>query len=153
MANLLKARSDEIGSLASILGVLIGIVGFSFTWYQLYATERTLRSANTYQIQSDARTLIEEIYSIDSVKNYIISGEGKPEDSIVSYKIWQMLNFYLSVFRQEQSKGITSEFADSFKKDFCLFVDRKSISSLWKIMIENEQISEDHEEMRGYWCA
>jgi hypothetical protein len=150
----LKKHSDEIGSLAAIFGVLIGLVGFSMTIYQLWSTDRTLQATNSYQIQKDAREIISDI-SQDGLLSEALSGVvlDEQKQELLQRKLWRMSNFYLSVFRQHEAGGINGEFSEAFQSDFCQFVGSSLVSAEWKKMLSSNMISESHQNMRETWCG
>ncbi len=63
-----------------------------------------------------------------------------------------MFNLYLSVYRQEEARGVSEELAKSFSKDFCEFSEIPFISHSWKLMLKSRQLSSSHAEMKKEWC-
>lgn len=153
-AAFLKKHSVEIGSLAAIVGVIIGVVGFTMTIYQLKITDRTLRAANSYQIQKDAREIIGKL-SENGLMRKIMIGQplSENEQAKIRVKLWKMHNFYLSVFRQYEVDGINEEFSKAFKNDFCSFIQIDQVTSEWKIMVSNKMLSKSHQRMKEVWCG
>lgn len=148
----LRTYSGEIASITSVLGVLIGLVGFSLTYWQLVKTERTLRASNTYEIQRDARDLVDKINADPKFSAYIKGAEDPDYLTKFENNAWQMFNFYLSVYRQATAGGVTVDFTEAFKKDFCGFVKLTRVGDAWKSMEESGRISDAHKTMEGEWC-
>jgi len=152
MIKLLKKYSDEIGSAAAIFGVAVGVVGFWLTICQLKRTEETLRAANTYAVQQDARDIVDALIS-DEIFAAFVGGTGDPADKDRAIKkLWKMQNFYLSVYRQSKAGGLSESFTNSFRNDFCNFVVRPPVAAAWADMTAAGQLSKDNDSMRGDWC-
>jgi len=153
LGDFLRNREKEISGTTAIVGVLIGIIGFWATWNQLSRTEETLRAANTYQIQKDAREIVSDLSKSEALQNAISSGIIKDDSkSEIIRDIWLMFNFYLSVYRQDEAGGLSSSFIDSFKKDFCGFISKKIISDTWDVLSKEGKLSDGHADMRRKWC-
>jgi len=148
----LKEYSSEITSATAICGVIVGVIGFSFTILQLIRTENTLRASNTYEVQRDARDLIEKISADARFSEFLLGRGDESYAAEFDKKLWQMLNFYLSVYRQYKAGGITPEFSNSFKSDFCRFLTIQKVSDRWTNMNELGKISASHTDMRSKWC-
>ena len=150
---LLRDRKDEIGSISAIVGVLIGFFGFFLTIQQLKSSGRTLQATNAYEIQKDARALIDEVSRDDLVQQAM---SGKPLGAVDTVKLqgmlWKMQNFYLSVFRQKAAGGISTDFSSSFAADFCDFIKNPRISSDWDLMLKSGMLTKNHVKMREDWC-
>ncbi len=149
---LLKKYKDEIGAGSSIVGLLIGFFGFYFTIYQIVETREALKAANAYEIQRDARSLIDEI-EVDIVRR-AMSGEvmEKSDGEKLNDLLWKMGNFYLSVYRQAKAGGISDSFSISFQKDFCGFIKNSYISAALDDMKGQGMIGISHVEMKKDWC-
>lgn len=148
----LKTRKDEITATTAILGVLVGICGFWLTINQLSGTRETLQAANTYQVQKDARDVVDKL---QAEPQFVDAMAGKPAtaQSDFSDKLWLMFNFDLSVFRQSEAKGLSQEFVSSFKDDFCQFLQKPIVSDEWKKMSNAQLLGASHEKMRKEWCG
>jgi predicted house-cleaning noncanonical NTP pyrophosphatase (MazG superfamily) len=151
--NWIKTNADAIGAICAIGGLLVVLIGFPLTIYQLISTERTLRASNTYEIQKDARDIIEKIISDIDFRKFLKEKEAGDLTEIFEDKIWEMLNFYLSVYRQDMAGGVTSEFVISLKNDFCVFTSRPSVSSAWPEMEKSGKIGPAHVQMKDAWCG
>lgn len=149
----LKKFSEEIGSLAAIIGVCVGIIGFGFTIFQIKSANNTLQATNAYQIQKDARELAAEV-SRDEILLKALNGAklNDAESNSLQKTIWKMNNFYLSVFRQSSARGISREFSSAFARDFCDFHKRKIIAESWVAMRNVGMVSQDHQNMKEIWC-
>jgi hypothetical protein len=149
----LKKYNDEIGSATAILGLFVGVVGFGLTIFQLSDTKRALQASNAYQIQRDARDLIDEITSSTVVQRFL-NGDSLTdvESSELKRNFWKMNNFYLAVFRQGQSGGLPTDFAAMFGSDFCSFSQGKKVQELWQEMLSEKMIGKAHTDMLEVWC-
>lgn len=150
---LLRDYKDEIASAGAIIGVLVGVFGFWFTIDQLKSNERTLKAANAYEIQRDARALVDEI-SQDAKLQKLIRGESLSELEVSDVRklLWKMNNFYLSVFRQVEAGGVADGFKSSYRRDFCSFVKIPSIERQWLEMRKTGMVADGHAGMREAWC-
>ncbi|MDG3041616.1 hypothetical protein [Roseicyclus marinus] len=153
MLNFLKKHSEEISAAAALLGVVIASLGFAITIHQLSLTERALRASNAYQIQSDARDLAQEMLLFTELRA-AIRGEGAERELLPRMReaLWRQHNFFLSVFRQSEARGLTTTVSDAFQRDFCGFVAREFVALQWEVMVRQEMLTEDHMEMRREWC-
>ena len=149
----LKKHSAEIGSAAAIIGLLVAILGFCITIWQLQETRRTLQASNAYEIQRDARALIDSIVAEGELQK-LLKGEelSAASKEKVKESLWQMNNFYLSIFRQGEAGGIPDDFVTSFSSDFCSFTNGKAINKLWDEMLKENAIGKSHMKMREGWC-
>lgn len=148
----LRTNVDPVTSLAAIVGVAVSIIGFGATIYQLSSTATALRATNTYQIQKDGREL-DDVLQKDAAYLAVKQNKATPEQQVAAeYSVWKSLNFYLSVFRQVDAGGVSSEFSDSLAKDFCDFVKVPAVDNAWKDMMKNNNIGEPHKVMREKWC-
>ena len=152
-AQWLRARKDEIGAGTAILGLIIGLGGFSFTIWQLSRTTATLQAANTYQVQKDAREVLENILTNPKFAETIRGNVAPQDKSMVEQNLWIMFNFYLSVFRQSESNGLSPEFVSSFKSDFCNFLQYPTVSEGWKQLSTEKRLGAGHDQMRKEWCG
>ena len=155
----LSDNADAIQSGAAILAVLVGIGGFGFMWDQLSKTKvqisqtnKIFQASNTYQIQKDAREIVDKIKSNKSFRGAMKNGISEDNEAEFLDNLWIMLNFYLSVFRQDQMGGVTQDFIVSFKKDFCKFVNLPSVKEGWGKLEAPGQLSPAHNEMQRMWC-
>jgi hypothetical protein len=148
----LRGHKDEIGAAVGLLGLVIGTLGFTMTWLQLSNTERTLRAANTYQVQKDGRELLDKIGDDDTFRSYLASDGSGTMDRNTSDSLWRVYNFYLSVYRQAKAGGLSDEFTESFRADFCQFVSRPAAKNGWEKLKSNNQLSPRHDRMRAEWC-
>lgn len=143
---------DEIQSLMAILAVIVGVLGFSFTIVQLVYTKNTLRATNTYQIQKDARSIIESLQADSQFVSTITSGVVEKNNDAFLDGLWRMFNFYLSVFRQDDINGISPGFSSSMRRDFCQFLQKKAVTDGWLILEARGSLGPAHKEMRREWC-
>ncbi len=74
------------------------------------------------------------------------------EEPDVLADVWRMLNFYLSVYRQAKSGGLSRDFENAFGEDFCLFIGAQARSEAWDKLISSGKISKWHGKMREDWC-
>ncbi|RVB64856.1 hypothetical protein, partial [Mesorhizobium sp. M7A.F.Ca.CA.002.03.2.1] len=151
MCKWLKTNSDAIQAGSAILGVAVAVIGFWLTIYQLSSANHSLQASNTYTIQHDAREIISEIISRGNVRPLIMGTlpAGKKEEAKTD--LWQMLNFYLSVFRQLHAGGINQKIGAAFGKDFCDLLDKAPVATAWDELLKEKRITDDYEEMRRTW--
>lgn len=143
----------RIQTITSVVSCLVAAAGFAATFWQLSRTETTLRAANTYQVQKDGRELIEKIQSDDAVWPLLFGGNPTPLTPEAKATLWRMFNFQLGVYRQAKSRGLTTEYVASFKKDTCEFLAHPKIAASWDEMIRTGRLAEANTEMRGEWCG
>jgi len=137
----LKTRKDEITASTALLGLVVGVTGFSLTLWQLNRTTTTLQAANTYQVQKDARDALEH-YLADPQFSEALKGNYNTENEpTVANKLWLMFNFYLSVFRQSEAGGLSPGFASSFQADFCRFIKLPIVSEEWKKQLNQNRLT------------
>lgn len=149
----LKDHSDAIQSAAAIVGVVVAIVGFGLTIWQLVDTNAALRASNTYDIQRDARDLVDDIQENGLVQQFANGTLAEDKKEKAMFDVWRMYNFYLGVFRQVQAGGVSEGFAQSFGEDFCQRVRHPKFDEAWEEMAEQKRISAAHVKMREVWCA
>jgi hypothetical protein len=149
----LKTRKDEITAGVAILAVLVNILGFWFTISQLSRATSTLQATNTYQVQKDARDVLEKILAEPEFGDAIRGKISADNESMVAQNLWIMFNFYLSVFRQAEANGLSPEFISSFKKDFCRFLEYPTVSAEWEKLSSEQRLGPSHEKMRREWCG
>lgn len=152
MPGRLKTYSDEIASAAAIIGILVGVVGFGLTYCQLRSTSQALQAANSYQIQKDAREIIDGVAGDPKFVAFIKGAQEPADKDHIHGQLWKMMNFYLSVFRQSEANGLPSDFTTSFKADFCGFVARPPVALAVAEMTADGQLSQNHTKMRESWC-
>ncbi len=153
MLQFIKTNREMVDSLVGVATLAIAVIGFGLTVHQLSLTQRALKAANAYQIQTDARELVESIQASGALEHGFLDDDTTGEKyEILSNKLWIVFNFYLAVYRQAENKGVTSEFAESFRTDFCAFVKREIVELSWKEMSENRQLGAAHEGMKDDWC-
>src|SRR4051794_34916380 len=116
-AGWLGRNADEISSFSALLGLVIGILGFGLTIWQLHETNIALRSTNTYAIQHDARELFDQVNAKGSIAKLINGTANAEESAKAELDAWKMFNFYLSVFRQVDAQGVGEQFGTAFSKD------------------------------------
>lgn len=149
----LGKHSNSITSVTSILAIPIAIIGFWATWEQISETKDALRAGNSYQIQKDGRELINEINASGGLFLFI---EGDPSEEVrkkAKIDTWNMINFYLSVYRQVKSDGLNEEFKKQYIFDFCNFIGNLKIQSLLVDLKQRNSIGQRFEAMKGEWCA
>src|SRR3954467_1752030 len=152
LAQWLRTRKDEITAAAALLGVLIGVIGFGMTWHQLSLTTGTLQASNGYQIQKDARELIENLLAKPEFRNAVHDGITPANEQMALDNLWRMFNFYLSVYRQAEAGGLAKEFVASYKDDFCGFIKNKGAEEGWTKLKAAGRIAQPQETMRKRWC-
>ncbi len=149
----LARNSDAINAFAAIAGLFVGIFGFGATIYQLRDTAATLRASNTYEIQRDARDLNDDIQTKGSVPSLLAGNLAPADRGKAEADVWRMFNFYLSVYRQIAVGGVSESFGESFKADFCQFVQLKPVADLWQQFLSSDRIGKAYVEMREEWCG
>src|SRR4051794_10321083 len=92
----LKDHHDQIGSTTALMGLVVGIGGFFLTIQQLHSTAQALRAANTYQVQKDARELIDKVRADERFRAAMQAGVLPQNDSAVLENLWKMFNFYVA---------------------------------------------------------
>jgi hypothetical protein len=149
----LKKHSEAIGAASSIFGLVIAVAGFWITIHQIIETKRTLQASNSYEIQRDARDLVDAILEGGELQR-LISGEeiSSDEKNRAKGSLWRMNNFYLSVFRQFKAGGVNEELTAAFSNDFCSFYSIEAVGKLWEEMISENKIGKSHLEMKRAWC-
>jgi hypothetical protein len=151
----LTTYKDPIGCAAAIGGVVIGLVGFGATIYQLRSTAAALRATNSYQIQKDARELVDKIQSDPSFAKIMQQGPNTndpAQELTFSNGLWKLANFYLSVDRQWKAGGISSGFYESYVQDFCGLLRNKYVSTEWDKMLSDGRLNSAERDMRAEWC-
>ena len=148
---------DVISGLGTILGVLIGIVGFGTTIYQLSDAKSVLRASNAYNIQRDARDLVKSLQDHNDFRDYVMSFDTRkkydaPVIERAELQTGRLVNFYLSVFRQAKADGISKDFQTAFAKDFCDTLQSKPIGDYWNKKVNAGTFGAEHGEMRNAWC-
>ena len=152
MRAILREWKDEIVGICAMLGVLVGVLGFGFTLYQLSKTTETLRAGNTYTIQKDGRELIEKLLVNREFRDAVTGTAAPKNETDVQEGLWRMFNFYLSVYRQSEANGLSRSVVNSFKKDFCEFVHLPKVGEYWKTLMATHRLGDDNAVMRKEWC-
>jgi hypothetical protein len=88
-----------------------GLIGLSFTIYQIGKTNSTLQATNGYTIQKDAREMIATLREEPAFNDYVLRFDPNKQYSSdvineANRSIALLINFYLSVFRQYKAGGI-----------------------------------------------
>jgi hypothetical protein len=148
----LATYKDQIGSLAAIIGVMIGFVGFTLTVWQIHETATALRAGNSYTIEDNARQLINQIENRGYVRKLISNTLPADQRTGADYDLWRMFNFYLAVYRQAKAGGVGREFKQDFRADFCGFLKWKAVSDEWDVFVKQNRLSDQNVAMRGAWC-
>lgn len=152
MLKVLKSNLEVIQLLLSLAIVLIMASGFWLTYVQLSRTEQTLRAANTYQVQKDVRALLNQVLTNDFRSDlYRPNNDGLSEESLD--KLWLILNLYLSVYRQAIAEGLSSQFVESFRRDYCQFLRIPGVERGWEQLLEGGRIGDAHLGVRRAWCS
>ncbi|RWP11020.1 hypothetical protein [Mesorhizobium sp.] len=153
MCKWLKTNSDAIQAGSAIVGVAVTIIGFGLTIYQLSSANHSLQASNTYTIQHDAREIISGIISRGNLRPLLMNTLPAEKKEDAKTDLWQMLNFYLSVFRQLRAGGINEKIGAAFATDFCDLLDKIPVTTAWDELRTEKRITEDYEEMRRTWCG
>jgi hypothetical protein len=143
-----KTHADVIQAIAAIAGV----IGLAITVWQLVDTTRTLRAANTYEIQRDAREIIDKIRERGHIAKLIDGTLPETDRDDAATDAWKMFNFYLAVFRQAKAGGVSADFKNAFEHDFCQTISLSPLSQIWDELRRRNQLSSAHDEMRAEWC-
>lgn len=141
----------HLANAIALSSAFIAALGFGAAWWQLSRTEQTLRAANTYQVQKDAREIIDKLIADGNFRSAINSGNPLSDQDMAD-KVVLMLSFYKSVYRQAKSDGLTDEFVDAYKVDFCKFVRKPTIDAFWKKLETGNELLESEIAMRKEWC-
>jgi hypothetical protein len=151
-----KDNSDAVTALASVAGIAIAIIGFWLTIRQLQETQIALKAGNTYAIQKDARELIREIMDDQSFNDFVLN--HNPQKKYAAKTIEDanrctavMFNFYLSVFRQHKTSGISDEFARSMGRDFSAFMSKAAVRAYYNQQREAQVYDVEHQAMVELW--
>jgi len=137
----------------SILTVFVAAGGFYATWDQISKTKEALKAGNTYQIQKDGRELINSINAEGGMFLYLEGDDSESTIKQAKIDVWNMNNFYLSVYRQSQANGLSEEFVKQYKKDFCVFATNVEMQELVEGLKKRNAIGQRFESMKGDWCA
>ena len=151
--NWLKDNADQAQALGALAGILVSVIGFGAAYVQLRSANTALQASNAYSIQKDGRELLDIVQQNGFVRD-LVDGKLKPEDQQkAKFDVWKMFNFYLSVYRQSEAGGVSDEFRDSFKRDFCGFVELVPVEVEWKAMLDDKSVGTGHAKMREDWCG
>jgi hypothetical protein len=151
----LVSQKEPIASATAIGGVVIALFGFGLTICQLRSTADALRAANSYQIQKDARELVDKIASDPSFVQTIQQGQNGSDpakETAFSNNLWKLANFYLSVFRQWKAGGISTSFYESYAQDFCGLLKNKYVSAEWDKMLAEGKLNNAERDLKVEWC-
>lgn len=154
MLSTLRDHPDAIMAATSIVSILVAVIGFSITIFQIIETRMALQSATMYEIQRDGREIVQKIFDKDDGISRYTSGDTS--DLVTKQSetdLWTINNFYLSVFRQDKIMGLPADFKERFRSDFCTFVKNKKLATLWDNLKKTEKIGQSHEAMKGEWCG
>jgi hypothetical protein len=147
-----ELRSQPIMAGGTALLALIACFGFLATIVQLRETTTALKASTAYEIQKDARELVEDLRSHPDFAALYEGAQPKDRKQAL-LDVWLMINFHLSVFRQSEADGLSADFSKTFAADFCEFVMRKPIAEAWEELTLLGQITEPQKRMRSVWCA
>jgi hypothetical protein len=154
-----KNNADAIAAISASIGVLVSAFGFALTYSQLKHTQHALRATNTYAIQKDARELMANVINDAGVIEYIQSGNvqitsKKPSQSLIRKAERHMgliFQFYLSVYRQCISDGVTESLALSMASDFRDFMANKMATQYFQQQKLRGVYGDEHTKMVHYW--
>jgi hypothetical protein len=139
------------------LSFAAGLIGLTFTIYQISATNSTLQATNAYNIQKDARELITTLAKDPAFSEYVINFDPQksyPPDIVRSANrnIGLLINFYLGVFRQYKAGGIAKSLAASFGNDFCDDIIKKvpPVARYFRELAADKR--SEIKEMEDAWC-
>jgi hypothetical protein len=146
-----ELRSQPIMAGGTALLALVACFGFLATIYQLRETTAALKASTAYEIQKDARELIQGLRSHPDFMALYQGGQPKDRKQAL-LDVWLMINFHLSVFEQSQSGGLSADFSKAFAADFCGYLKRKPIAEAWDELVLGGEITEPQKKMRDVWC-
>lgn len=107
------------------------------------------RGENEYAITNDATALQVELLERGNIKR-LMAGDI---DYLGLRDVNATLRFYLAVYRETAAGAVSSEFADSYAKDFCGYVANPNISKAWQDLVKTKFVGDAHLEMRREWCG
>lgn len=147
-----KDNSDAITGVASV----VAIFGFGVTIYQLHQTQVALKASNTYAIQKDYREMAVETMRDAAFEDFVLkhSKTKKYDEKIIvaaNQRMRIIFNFYLSVFRQSKSNGISKRFAESIGRDFSSFLKNEAVRAHYDKQVEANIYDEEFIEMVNHW--
>lgn len=147
-----ELRSQPVMAGGTALLAVIACFGFLATVFQLRETTTALKASTAYEIQKDARELVESVRSHPDFMALYEGGQPKDRKQAL-LDVWLLINFHLSVFRQAQAGGLSADFSQAFATDFCDYLKRKPISEAWNELTLLGQITEPQKKMREAWCG
>ncbi len=150
------ANADAVTGVASFAGVLIAIIGFAFTIYELRQAQTALKASNTYAIQKDAREMAIETLKDTEFDDFVLKHDKTKKYTpttiaAADQRMRIIFNFYLSVFRQSRSKGISKRFAKSLGHDFSSFMLNEAVRAHYDKQVEAKVYDEEYIEMVNHW--
>ena len=139
------------------LGVILGIIGLSFTYCQIRDTKTQISQTKTqiretkvqirentsYQIHKDGREkfksianeTIDYITATDPKKSF---GENTIKDG--KSKIQEILMYYASLYKQYEFDNINKKAWIVISKEICNFLHFDKVKELWKERIEDSKM-------------
>jgi hypothetical protein len=151
-----KNNSDAVTGLTSFGALVIAIVGFGLTIHELRQAQIALKAGNMYTIQKDARELIQRMMENPSFFDFIRNHDPKKKytqktKDEANRCLGVIFNFYLAVFRQYETKGISTAFAQSMGSDFLKFFSIGPVQAYYNRQREAKAYDDEHQRMVELW--
>lgn len=150
----ISREADAVAALAAIVGVVVTVLGFGLTWYQLQKTTDQLQSSNEYEIRRDLRELVSEMAK--TAKMECLRAELKCEAAELkplNQQLGLLFNFFHSVYRQTKASGVSRTFEDQMSEDFCLWFSSSYVVDFWDRQVLLGYYKAERIEMRRIWCG
>lgn len=154
MLTFIERHKDSISSAAAICSIIVAIVGFGLTIWQINKATRQLQSSNEYNIRKDLRELVQKVrteyISTTCLKNgATCSIEDKRKND---FGIGLIFNLHHSIYLQSEAHGISKKFRFQMAKDFCSWFKLPAANELWNAQVEQGNYDSDRVRMKKEWC-
>ncbi len=142
-----------------LLNTVIVAAGLAFTFIELRSANRNLGAANEYAIHKDAREMADQASGNPAFRRCLPApddpGTCPPADRALAVEqMAKIFNFYYSVYRLTESRGVTASFVGVYKRDFCQWFQPPAAPLASSVMDNVGRINGGaYEAMRGKWCG
>jgi len=159
VANAVKATWGFLGSNESAITAIAGIataVGVLLAAISLKSSERQVEATTVYNIQKDARDLLEKIRNDPEVFDYLRSyNETNSYSSNVVQKaqtdVVLIIQFYSSVYNQHRDGILSDKFWQPFSEEMCDFIRSPVVAKFWTNSVDRGHYNEDFKRF-GHVC-